>query len=126
MGMIEEKGDQGNRNRVLVGLPERLANAQRAVRDLERENERLTGERDEMRRANVTPEDRERPLGQSVEYWQDRCLDHAAALDESRIRVRELERENEQLRRKIGQLRRRLQYLTDNAHPMDFDSPAYD
>lgn len=126
MGMIEEKGDQGNRNRVLVGLPERLANAQRAVRDLERENERLTGERDEMRRANVTPEDRERPLGQSVEYWQDRCLDHATALDESRIRVRELERENDQLRRKIGQLRRRLRYLTDNAHPMDFDSPAYD
>lgn len=53
--------------------------------------ELLEKERDEMRHANVTTEDEDRPLGQSVEYWQDRCLDHATALDESRIRVRALE-----------------------------------
>jgi hypothetical protein len=45
-------------------------------------------ERDEMRRANVTPEDADRPLGQSVRYWQDRCLDHATALDDARQRLR--------------------------------------
>lgn len=45
-------------------------------------------ERDEMRRANVTPEDADRPLGQSVEYWQDRCLDHATALDDARQQLR--------------------------------------
>jgi hypothetical protein len=50
-------------------------------------------ERDEMRRANVTPEDADRPLGQSVEYWQDRALDYATALDKARQRIRALEKE---------------------------------
>lgn len=45
-------------------------------------------ERDELRRANVTPADADRPLGQSVEYWQDRCLDHATALDRCRSELR--------------------------------------
>lgn len=63
------------------------------VAELERELREAVIERDEMRRANVTPEDAGRPLGQSVEYWQDRCLDHATHLDRSRVRVAELERE---------------------------------
>jgi hypothetical protein len=63
-----------------------------------REVERLTIERDEMRRANVTPEDADRPLGQSVEYWQDRCLDLASALDDARVKLRAAEREGERLR----------------------------
>ena len=56
------------------------------------EVERLTIERNEMRRANITPEDAARPLGQSVEYWQDRCLDHASALDETRVKLKATER----------------------------------
>lgn len=44
-------------------------------------------ERDELRRANVTPDDADRPLGQSVEYWQDRALDHATALDRASLQL---------------------------------------
>lgn len=54
---------------------------------MRRDRDQLMAERDEMRRANVTPEDADRPLGQSVEYWQDRCLDHATALDDMRVRA---------------------------------------
>lgn len=53
--------------------------------DVERERDIAILERDEMRKANITPEDAARPLGQSVEYWQDRCLDHATAFDNARI-----------------------------------------
>lgn len=59
---------------------------------LRRERDIAILERDEMRRANITPEDADRPLGQSVEYWQDRCLDHATALDEARREIAELKR----------------------------------
>lgn len=55
-------------------------------------------ERDEMRRANITQEDTTRPFGQSVAYWQDRCLDHATALDGARVRVRQLEAALRQVR----------------------------
>lgn len=42
-------------------------------------------ERDEMRRANVTPEDADRPLGQSVEYWQEKALDYVTDADRKRV-----------------------------------------
>lgn len=41
------------------------------------ERDEAIRERDVMRKANITPEDAARPLGQSVEYWQDRALDFA-------------------------------------------------
>lgn len=53
------------------------------------ERDEAIRERDELRAANITPEDADRPLGQSVEYWQDRCLDYATALDRARAQLRE-------------------------------------
>ena len=55
--------------------------------------QRAEAERDEMRKANITPEDADRPLGQSVEYWQDRTLDHATAYDEMQARATRAERD---------------------------------
>lgn len=57
---------------------------------MRRERDVAILERDEMRRANVTPEDADRPLGQSVEYWQDRALDYATAYDNARIEIAQL------------------------------------
>lgn len=70
----------------LAGLRSRLEAA-------ERERDEAIKERDIMRGANVTPEDAERPLGQSVEFWQDRALDYATHSDRQFIRIKELERE---------------------------------
>lgn len=44
-------------------------------------------ERDIMRKANVTHDDAQRPLGQSVEYWQDKALDWAGSSDHWRVRA---------------------------------------
>jgi predicted nucleic acid-binding Zn-ribbon protein len=66
------------------------------VRELEAERDAAICERDEMRAANITPEDAGRPLSQSVEYWQDRCLDHATALDAERARRKHLEKQHDE------------------------------
>lgn len=58
-----------------------------------RERDEAIAERDEMRRANVTPEDADRPYGQSVEYWQDRALDYATFYDRLRVELAQLKRE---------------------------------
>lgn len=60
------------------------------ARLLRRERDAAILERDEMRKANVTPEDAGRPLGQSVEYWQDRALDYATAHDKARVEIAQL------------------------------------
>lgn len=61
--------------------------------ELRAERDEAIRERDEMRKANITPDDADRPLGQSVEYWQDRCLDHATALDRARVEIAELRKQ---------------------------------
>lgn len=65
----------------------------RAAAEARAERDAAILERDEMRKANVTPEDTDRPLGQSVEYWQDRALDYATAHDKARVEIAQLRRQ---------------------------------
>jgi predicted nucleic acid-binding Zn-ribbon protein len=68
---------------------------------MERERDEAILERDEMRRANITGDDEARPLGQSVEYWQDRALDHATHMDRAHVELVASKRQLSDLRKKL-------------------------
>jgi hypothetical protein len=77
------------------------AERDRAIRERDADRAELA----EMRGANITLEDADRPLGQSVEYWQDRTLDHATALDKARVDLAEAVTERDAARKERDHLR---------------------
>lgn len=72
--------------------------------EVARERDEAVVERDVMRKANVTPDDADRPYGQSVEYWQDKALDYASGWDKRTAELAALKRVHEQAQRVIDQL----------------------